>query len=221
MESEKQKEVQNNDSDKNNVTNNNNNEVKQNSPKVEDENKNIKVNKEEKVKVDENEEIYNALIQQWKLLKLEPQFETERQRGRYIISASLPGMKDEDFKLQINEREGSLSITGCRLPSRQDVELLKKNLLRRYKFPNEKEFTKQLFRYGINRFGCFKSSFSLPNNVISSKIEAKYEGGILHVIIPLKVQHNPQQKYPFGGAPRGYNNYFGAPNFYSPNENFF
>ena len=186
---------------------------KQNSPQV----KGSPIVKEEEE--EEEDDLYSTLIQQWKLLKLDPQFETEKQRGRYIITASLPGMKDEDFKLKTNEREGSLSISGCRLPSREEVELLKKNLLRRYKFPNETELTKQLFRYGINRFGSFNTSFTLPNNVITSKIEAKYESGILYVIIPVKVQQAPQYQNPYS---RGHNPYFGGPsNFYSPNNFFY
>ena len=80
----------------------------------------------------------------------------------YEIHLALPGMKKEDFKLELNEN--LLTISGER------------------KFNEEKQdknyHTVETF------YGSFSRSFRVPENVEASKIQAAYVNGILEVTLP-------------------------------------
>jgi len=174
---------------------------------------------------DEDEELYQSMIKQWRLLKLDPKFDTERQRGRYMIVSRLPGMREEDISIQINERDHTLTISGFRLPSRDEFEEIKANFTRRFRFSSSNDFAKQLFRFGVRRYGSFSSAFSLPDNAITKKIDAKYDNGILYVSIPFRApkptvpQYAPKHPYNPYYAPRGYNPRYKPKNNFDPFAN--
>jgi HSP20 family protein len=75
---------------------------------------------------------------------------------------AVPGMNKEDFKLDLNDN--LLTISG------------------------ERKFTKEQkennFHSIETQYGTFSRSFSLPENVDSSKINAKYVNGILEITVP-------------------------------------
>ncbi len=52
-----------------------------------------------------------------------------------------------------------------------------------------KTFSKREFTYG-----SFKRSFSLPETVKEEKIKAKYENGILRLVLPKKEQEKSESK---------------------------
>jgi HSP20 family protein len=80
----------------------------------------------------------------------------------FEISVAAPGMNKEDFKLDINEKV--LTISGER------------------KFSKEKKDNN--FRSIETQYGTFGRSFTLPENVNTENISAKYENGILEVTLP-------------------------------------
>jgi HSP20 family protein len=85
--------------------------------------------------------------------------ETEK---AYEIHLAVPGMKKEDFKLELNEN--LLTISGER------------------KF-NEEKHDKNY--HAVETFyGSFSRSFRVPENVEASKIQAAYVNGILEVTLP-------------------------------------
>jgi HSP20 family protein len=86
-------------------------------------------------------------------------FETDK---AYELHVAVPGMKKEDFKIDLNDNY--LTISGERKFTREH---------------NENYFTSVETQYG-----SFSRSFALPENVNSSKISAKYVNGILEVTIP-------------------------------------
>lgn len=80
----------------------------------------------------------------------------------FAILLAVPGMKKEDFKIDLNEHR--LSVSG------------------------ERKFTGQTdekhFRSIETQYGAFSREFLLPENVDAEKIEAKYDAGILELIVP-------------------------------------
>lgn len=80
----------------------------------------------------------------------------------FEIQVAIPGMKKEDFKLDVNDNV--LTVTGER------------------KF--RKETDNKHFRSFESQYGAFGRSFFLPENVDAEKIEAKYSDGILEIVVP-------------------------------------
>jgi HSP20 family protein len=86
-------------------------------------------------------------------------FEDEK---AFEIQVAVPGVNKEDFKIELNDN--LLTVSGERKFSR-----------------DRKEGT---FQSVETQFGAFSRSFNLPDNVDASKISAKYNNGILELIVP-------------------------------------
>lgn len=91
-----------------------------------------------------------------------PSADISESEKAYELHLAVPGMKKEDFEIELNQ--GSLIIRGER------------------KFSEENK-GKTYHSIGTT-YGSFSRSFSLPDHVAVSKIEANYKNGILEVIIP-------------------------------------
>ncbi|MEX0686459.1 MAG: Hsp20/alpha crystallin family protein [Balneolales bacterium] len=85
--------------------------------------------------------------------------------NQYNIHVTLPGMKKEDIKIDLEDR--TLTISGERKQEKED-----KNV-----------------KYHIieSRYGQFERSFTLPSNVDLDSLNAKYKDGMLNLTIQ-KVQ---------------------------------
>jgi len=80
----------------------------------------------------------------------------------YELQIAAPGMSKEDFKIEVNDNY--LTVSGER------------------KLTNEKK--EKNFHSIETQYGSFSRSFSLPENVDETKIDAKYNNGILELTIP-------------------------------------
>ena len=80
----------------------------------------------------------------------------------YELQVAAPGISKDDFKIELNDNV--LTVSGER------------------KFTNEKK--DKNFHSIETQYGSFTRSFTLPENVDSSKIDAKYNNGILELTIP-------------------------------------
>lgn len=80
----------------------------------------------------------------------------------FEIHLAVPGLNKEDFKIELNDNY--LTVSGDR------------------KFTNEKK--ERTFHSIETHYGSFSRSFSLPENVDGTKINAKYNNGILELTIP-------------------------------------
>lgn len=80
----------------------------------------------------------------------------------YEVHLAVPGLNKEDFNIEVNDSQ--LTISGER------------------KFTNEKK--DKSYHAIETHFGSFSRSFSLPENVDATKINARYNNGILEVSIP-------------------------------------
>jgi HSP20 family protein len=83
----------------------------------------------------------------------------------YEVDTAAPGLDKKDFKIELNH--GILTISS---------EKKTKNETK-----NEKRFTRREYSYQ-----SFNRSFTLPDTVENEKISAKYENGVLKVVIPKK-----------------------------------
>jgi HSP20 family protein len=94
-----------------------------------------------------------------KMMTVPPVNITENE-DNYILSLAVPGMKKEDLKISL---EGSMLII-----SSQKEEI-------------EEKFTRKEFN-----FYSFTRSFTLPEDVKPEYIEARYEDGLLKLVLPRK-----------------------------------
>lgn len=85
--------------------------------------------------------------------------ENEKSFGVYVEA---PGVEKGDFKIELDHDR--LVISGER------------------KFRQEKD--EKRYRSIETRYGTFRREFVLPDNIDGEHIEAKYENGILEVVIP-------------------------------------
>ncbi|HYC85217.1 MAG TPA: Hsp20/alpha crystallin family protein [Chryseosolibacter sp.] len=86
-------------------------------------------------------------------------FENEK---AFEIHVAVPGMKKDDFTIDLNEDR--LTVSG------------------------ERKFTKEQKEENFQRietqYGAFSRSFVLPETINTEAISAKYENGILEVVLP-------------------------------------
>lgn len=80
----------------------------------------------------------------------------------YEIHAELPGMREEDINLTLNNNV--LTISG---EKKREVKEEKDNFVR------------------VERsYGKFERSFSLPNNITGDRVAANYADGVLKITLP-------------------------------------
>ena len=105
-------------------------------------------------------DVSTAILYFWMALKKgELTIENE---DSFEIHFAVPGLNKEDFNIEL--KDNYLTVSGER------------------KFTNEKK--DKNFRSIETNFGSFSRSFSLPDNVDSTKVNAKYDKGILELSIP-------------------------------------
>lgn len=89
----------------------------------------------------------------------------------YLIKAELPEVRKEDVKITLDD--GIITITGER---RMEKELQEANEIRVESF-----------------YGTFARSFSLPDNIDASAIQAEQKDGVLKVRIPKTKEAAPRK----------------------------
>lgn len=83
-------------------------------------------------------------------------------KENYIVSVAAPGLKKEDFKIDI---EGNMLTISCEKEDKKEEK--------------EEKFTRKEYNYS-----SFSRTFTIPDEVIKEKIEARYEDGILKLMLP-------------------------------------
>jgi HSP20 family protein len=91
-----------------------------------------------------------------------PRVDVWEEEKAFEIHVAVPGVAKEDFKLEVNDNV--LTISGER------------------KFTKDKKDSN--YHSVETQFGAFKRAFTLPENVDAANITAKYNNGILEVIVP-------------------------------------
>ena len=91
-----------------------------------------------------------------------PAVNVTESKNAFKLEVGAPGFKKNDFKIEVNN--GYLTISGENKSEKED---------------KEDKITRREFSYNK-----FTRSFTLPENVKSDDISAKYEDGILWVTLP-------------------------------------
>src|SRR5262245_48045630 len=109
-----------------------------------------------------------------------PPVDITEEKDRILITAELPGFKQDQISIQMEN--GMLTLSGER------------------KF--EKESGDKAYHRIERSYGRFVRSFSLPNNVDREKIEARFVNGLLQVELPKREDAKPRTiKISEGGSP--------------------
>ena len=103
---------------------------------------------------------------------LSPAVNVVDNEGNYEIEVAAPGFKKDD--IQVTVENGVLTITG---KVENESEEKKKNYTR-------KEFSSQ----------SFTKRFTLPENVEQDKLSAKYEDGVLRLVVNKREKELPSKK---------------------------
>lgn len=103
-----------------------------------------------------------------------PSVNIKEEDKNYSIDLAVPGMKKEDFKIELDKNVLTISSE-----KKEEHEEKDKN----------GKYTRKEFSYA-----SFSRSFNLPADIVESDhIGASYKDGILHVTIPKKEPVKPQQ----------------------------
>ncbi len=99
----------------------------------------------------------------------------------FMLSVDLPGLKKEDIKIEL--QENTLTVSGER--------------------KREREFDEKNGRSNrIEKFyGAFKRSYTLPQQIDASKIEAQYQDGVLELYLPKAQSSQPRKIEVQSGKP--------------------
>ncbi|MEL6123255.1 MAG: Hsp20/alpha crystallin family protein [Bacteroidota bacterium] len=105
---------------------------------------------------------------QW--VTTQPSVNIIEEEGRYVIEVAAPGLSKEDFTVAIEDHRLTIS-----------AHLNKENN------QTTGKFTKKEFSYS-----SFSRSFRLAKDVDQEAIDAKYDRGVLHVMIPKVAKEAPK-----------------------------
>jgi HSP20 family protein len=99
-----------------------------------------------------------------------PRVDIAETENEFIIKAEIPEVKKEEVKISVDN--GVLSIRGER--------------------KQEKEEKGKKFHRIERYYGSFTRSFTLPDNVDETKIEASFKDGMLNIQIPKSEKSKPK-----------------------------
>ncbi|OJW66632.1 MAG: heat-shock protein Hsp20 [Candidatus Amoebophilus sp. 36-38] len=100
----------------------------------------------------------------WKVGASIPAVNIVEKTDKFLVHLASPGMNRNDFKINVDN--GVLTVASEKKEEHEEKD-------------KESRFTRREFSYQ-----SFKRSFTLPESVQADKIEAKYENGILEIILP-------------------------------------
>ena len=93
-----------------------------------------------------------------------PAVNITEEKEDFKVSLAVPGMKKEDFNIDM---EGNMLTISCEKEENKEEK--------------EKKFTRKEYN-----FSSFSRTFTLPDEVNREKIDARYENGVLMIVLPKK-----------------------------------
>ena len=91
-----------------------------------------------------------------------PAVNITEQSDQYLVSLAVPGMKKDDFKIDVDGN--MLTISSQKEETKEE---------------KDKRYTRKEYSYS-----SFSRSFTLPDEVNKEKIDARYEDGVLNISLP-------------------------------------
>jgi HSP20 family protein len=107
--------------------------------------------------LDFNGDLFNS-----NFLEVVPEANIIENNKEYQIELAAPGLERKDFKVEVNNDVLSISAEKEEESKKED-----------------KNYRSREFSYN-----SFYRSFALPQNLVTDKIDAKYENGILKLVLP-------------------------------------
>ena len=93
-----------------------------------------------------------------------PAVNITEQKNEYLVSLAVPGLKKEDFKIDV---DGNMLTISSEKEEKKEEK--------------EERYTRKEYSYS-----SFSRSFTLPEEINQEKIDAKYEDGVLKISLPRK-----------------------------------
>jgi len=149
----------------------------------------------------------------WEKLRLRPRFDVHEAENAYQLRSYMHGVQSDDVEVSVNSDAHTLTVSGKRIPSAEDIADLERGLeyFLRHNGIDEAELSAEdrkafLMRMGSGRFGTFREQFAIPRNVDASAIQAQVNNGTILINLPVAVrsrhaqrrQKQRQQADPFG-----------------------
>lgn len=91
-----------------------------------------------------------------------PALDLAEDGNKLVVKAELPGIKPEEVELSV--QDNTLTLAGEK--------------------KEESEEKKENFYHSERRYGAFRRTIQLPTSVDPDKVEAKFNDGVLTVILP-------------------------------------
>jgi HSP20 family protein len=107
-----------------------------------------------------------------------PDLEVFERDGKLVLRADLPGLRQEDVKIEVDE--GILTISGER--------------------KSDYETEREGYYESERSYGYFKRSVRLPEGTNPDEIQAKFDGGVLEIEAPIAEKKPRGRTVPIGGA---------------------
>lgn len=98
----------------------------------------------------------------WDNVSTVPAVNVTESNGTYKITVAAPGLQKEDFKVNV---DGNLITISAEKSTEKEEK--------------EEKFTRKEYNYT-----SFSRTFTLPDNVMPDKIEARYDNGELTLMLP-------------------------------------
>lgn len=114
----------------------------------------------------------------WELAEWSPAIEVKEEKGKLLVKADLPGVKQEDVKV---------SVTGDILT----VEGERKH---------EKEEKREGYFHSERAYGRFSRSIRLPEGAKTDQASAQFTNGVLEVGVPIPEAQQKRQEIPVQGG---------------------
>lgn len=93
-----------------------------------------------------------------------PAVNIKEHKDEFCVSLAVPGMIKDDFNIDV---EGNMLTISCEKEEKKEEK--------------EAKYTRKEFNYT-----SFSRSFTLPDDVNREKIDARYEEGVLKLVLPKK-----------------------------------
>ncbi|KAG4103673.1 HSP20-like chaperone [Neocallimastix lanati (nom. inval.)] len=155
---------------------------------------------------------YEGWLKNYNRTKIfKPRMDITEETDHYIIHADLPGLTKDNVRMELTDN-GILTISGERkwnyqtsFPSEnqnqnqnQNQTNNNNNLMSSPSIPEENKlndkYSRNAYYKRIERsFGQFKRSFTLPDDIDSSNIEAKMENGVLIIKLPKNLNNSSKK----------------------------
>jgi len=151
------------------------------------------------------ENLEKQISKAFKDVDFSPKINLSEDEKNFYIHADLPGLNKDQVKMELSDDDHVLTISGERetvIDNSNDEKEEQKEGQKENEKENKKETKKETKNKNNKKYsriecsyGKFERSFSIPENVDVSTIQAKMENGVLEVTLPKIATPKPEPKH--------------------------